>query len=136
MITGFYAALLTLLFIFLSINVIRERRGKGVAYGHGDDASLSRAIRAHGHFAEYVPLCLVLMFILEFGGIFPWLLHIMGIILLLGRVAHAYGMVKMEGRSHLGRKAFKGRVVGMMCTFSVMTIGAFSLLWQFFFSEY
>ncbi len=54
-ITAFYAALLALLFVFLSVRVIGWRRVKRVELGHGDDSQLLRRMRVHANFAEYVP---------------------------------------------------------------------------------
>ncbi|MGI9404501.1 MAG: MAPEG family protein [Hyphomicrobium sp.] len=51
-ITAFYAALLALFFVFLSIRVIGWRRVKKVELGHGDDNQLLRRMRVHANFAE------------------------------------------------------------------------------------
>ena len=47
-------------------------RRLGVGVGFGGDASLERAMRAHGNFAEYVPLCLVPMYLTEAHGEDLW----------------------------------------------------------------
>ena len=60
-ITAIYAALLGLLFLALSVNVVRTRRATRVSLGAGDHPLLERRIRAHGNFAEYTPIALILI---------------------------------------------------------------------------
>ncbi len=50
------------------------------------------AIRAHGNFAEYVPLTLLLMALCELAGVDPFWLHLGGVLLLVGRILHAIGI--------------------------------------------
>jgi uncharacterized membrane protein YecN with MAPEG domain len=82
-ITAFYAALLAPLFILLSVRVIRARRACGVPLGDGGDAVVLRCMRVRANFAEYVPLTLLMMALAESLKTAPWLLHIMGIALVL-----------------------------------------------------
>ncbi|WP_274620662.1 MAPEG family protein [Colwellia maritima] len=60
-ITAFYASLLTLLYIGLSFNVIRLRFKLKVGVGDGGQEQLTKAIRIHGNFSEYMPLALILL---------------------------------------------------------------------------
>jgi len=60
-ITAFYAALLAVLFLVLSVRVIGWRRESRVEFGHGEDSELLRRMRVHANFAEYVPFTLLLM---------------------------------------------------------------------------
>ena len=75
MITPVYAAILALLFVFLSVRTIRFRRRFSVAIGNGEHNLLARASRAHGNFAEYVPLALLLIYFIERGAAMPTLVH-------------------------------------------------------------
>jgi uncharacterized membrane protein YecN with MAPEG domain len=92
-----------------------------VAIGWGGDALLERFARIHANFAEYVPLALLLLAMLEWKGLNPWALHALGLILLLGRLIHAYGMSQEK-------ENFRFRVTGMMATFGTITIAALLLL--------
>ena len=112
-ITGTYASCLALLFLLLSIAVIKQRRSNLVSLGDGQIGDLQKAIRAHGNFAEYVPICLLLLAVAEINSGAGAYLHIPGSLLLIGRLLHAYGLVKKSGAS-------KPRVYGMMCTFIVL----------------
>jgi uncharacterized membrane protein YecN with MAPEG domain len=116
-ITAFYAALLGLLFVFLSFRVIGWRRLKGVELGHGEDSELLRRMRVHANFAEYVPFTLLLMAIAESMTAPRPLIHIAGLILIAGRLMHAYGLSQTP---HILRL----RVGGMILTFTALALSA------------
>jgi hypothetical protein len=115
-ITPVYAAALTLLYIVLSVRVISLRRANRVSLGDAGQADLRGRIRAHGNFAEYVPLGLILLLLAEMTGAAPALLHLSGLLLLLGRLAHAYAL------SGPGRFAF--RTAGVLMTFAALILPA------------
>ena len=116
-VTPLYAGLLALLFLALSINVIRRRRALGISVGDGGDPRFARHVRAHGNFVDYVPLVLLLMALLELGGLPAWILHAQGITLLAGRLLHAACFVCTETNLPM-------RVSGMMLTFVSLVWGA------------
>jgi uncharacterized protein len=120
-IVPFYAGLLALLFVVLSVRVIRQRRGAKVAIGPGGNPSLERAMRVHANFAEYVPFAVLLLALMELQRAPAFLLHALGLVLLVGRLAHAYG-VSQE------KENFRFRVTGMMATFATLVIAALYLL--------
>ncbi|MBT0587490.1 MAPEG family protein [Alteromonas sp. SM 2104] len=125
-ITGFYASLLAVCYLYLSILVVNARRSAKVSLGDGGDAALLRLSRAHGNFAEYVPLTLILALCLELNTQYYWTVHIALILLLFGRLAHAYGL-----RHHSG--ASWQRVVGMLSTFAaIIVLSGFNLFWLYF----
>ena len=67
-VTALYAGLLVAALLFLTYRVILHRRGRRVDLGDGGDRLLQRYLRGHGNFAEYVPLGLLLLLLLEQGG--------------------------------------------------------------------
>ena len=86
------AGLLGLLAVSLTVSVGRLRMQKKIYLGDGGDPAMLAAIRAHGNFMEYVPLCLVLIyFVSDFYGYWPT--AIMSLVLLVARVLHAGGML-------------------------------------------
>lgn len=90
-ITLLYGGALALVFLVLSLRVIQGRSGKGgPSLGDGGDTMMLRRIRAHGNFAEYVPITLILIGFLEISGTAPWIIHSLGASLLVGRVMHGY----------------------------------------------
>ena len=114
-ITALYTSLLTLIFITLSINIIRLRFKLKVGLGDGGEKRLTQAIRAHGNFAEYVPLALLLLASYELSGANSVFLHVLGATLLIGRLLHVIGLSKSMGSS-------VQRAAGMISTFIVLII--------------
>ena len=121
MITPIYTAILALLFVFLSIRVIRLRRKQQISIGLNDDLTLTRAIRVHANFSEYVPLCLLSIYMLESMQVNNWLIHALGIMLITGRLLHAHGVSKTT-------EDYRFRVTGMALSFTVLGISAVLLL--------
>lgn len=120
MIIAISAAVLALLFVFLSFRIISLRRKAQVALGHGGDAQLKRAIRAHANFAEYTPFCLILLFLLEMIVGHSVLVIAMAICLTLGRIIHAFGISQVK-------ETLAFRQVGMILTFLAITVTAVAL---------
>lgn len=116
-----YAALLALLFVALSIRVVKTRRRERVAIGDGDNPRLRRAIGVHNNFAQYVPLALLLLAFVELAAAPILLLHILCLMLLIGRCMHAYG-VSQESEN------FRFRTLGMRLTFASIALAAIYLL--------
>lgn len=111
-IVPFYAAVLALMFVVLSVRIIGLRRRKGVALGTRRDIELVRATRAHANFAEYVPMALLLLSFVEMMSPAQFV-HVLGIALIVGRLAHAYGVNREP-------EDFRYRVTGMSLTFTVL----------------
>lgn len=122
LITPTYAALLAFVFVGLSVHTIKQRRRYQVALGDGEKPELMRAMRAHANFAEYVPLALVLVWMAEAVAYPGWVIHALGVTLLVGRLSHAYGITQTN-------ENFFFRVFGMSLTFLVLlTAGLFILI--------
>lgn len=106
-VTSLYAALLALLLVVLAVAVVRVRKGERIGIGTGGSDRLGRAVRVHGNFTEYVPMALLLLLLLEVCGTDRALLHAFGILLLVARLLHAFGLSRSAGTS-LGRFAGAG----------------------------
>jgi uncharacterized membrane protein YecN with MAPEG domain len=120
-ITALYAGLLALLFLVLSFRTILYRRAQKVEIGDGGDRELLRRARVHANFAEYVPLALLLMGLAESLGLPGFGLHVMGIVLLAGRISHAWGLSQ---NPHL----LQFRVAGVVATTAVLFAGALACI--------
>lgn len=120
-ITPYYAAVLALLFIILSVRTIKSRREHKVAIGDGGEKSILRASRVHANFSEYVPLTLLLIAMLEIQSYSDWVIHGLCIALLAARIAHAYGVSQTN-------ENFKFRIFGTATTINIIAICAFLLL--------
>ena len=112
-----YAAALALIFVGLSVRVIRGRGRHEVNLGSGGIDDMERRIRAHGNFAEYVPLTLLLIMIDEMRGLPPLAVHGLCLFLLFGRLSHAWGVSRRENHA-----AF--RVGGMAGTLTALALAA------------
>jgi uncharacterized protein len=120
-ITAVYAACLALLFCALTLRVLRLRVRLQVTVGDGGQPTLQRAIRAHGNFAEFVPLALLLLLLLEQRGLPGPAVHAYGALLLLARVLHAWGLSQAEER-------LRWRIAGVCLTLNLLFLAAALLL--------
>ncbi|HCH54594.1 MAG TPA: hypothetical protein DE109_14165 [Aeromonas sp.] len=118
-ITLIYGGLLGLLFLLLSFWVVKRRAQFKVMIGEGEAPEMLSAIRAHGNFAEYVPLTLLLMALCELAGVGELWLHLGGALLLLGRILHAIGI-------QIPKAPNKPRLFGTL--FFWLSLGLFSVL--------
>lgn len=112
-VVSLYAGIFGLLFVALSARTVLLRRQFGVTIGNEDKPLLARASRVHGNFAEYVPLSLLLIYLLETQTASSVWIHLPCIALLVGRIIHAFGVSQV-------REKLKYRVVGMILTFAVI----------------
>ena len=121
LITPLYAAITGLIFVVLSIRTLRLRHRFKVSIGSGNEPLLARAIRVHGNFAEYVPTALLLLFFVEVSAGNTTLVHALSLLLLTGRLLHAYGVSQLA-ENH------KFRIAGTAMTFTVIISSALLLL--------
>ena len=117
--TLMYVVLLGLLFLLLSFWVPKRRAQFRVMIGEGEAPEMLAAIRAHGNFAEYVPLTLLLMALCELAGVGALWLHLGGVLLLVGRILHAIGI-------QIPRAPNMPRLFGTL--FFWLSLGIFSVL--------
>jgi len=122
-VTPLYAGVLTLWFVVLSARVVNLRRG-GISFGDNGDVAVTRVVRAQGNFAEYVPLALLMMGFLEASRYSIYLLHALGVTLVVARLFH--GLALSFGRPRSGRAA------GAALTFIVLLIEAVLCIYQGF----
>lgn len=133
--TVLFASLLTLLYLYLTWQVISRRRTYRTPYGYSDQhPDLERAIRAHGNFQEYTPLFLILLCLFEITAEVEWLCYLLGALFLLGRIAHAASLLSVEAkRLKQGERlavAFRLRFFAMMQTLTSLSVLAVLLLLQ------
>lgn len=119
-----YAAVLALMFVALSIRTLLLRRRLRIAVGDAGNPLMLRAMRVHANFAEYVPLALLLIYLVEGQGATHLLVHGLGLCLLTGRGIHAYGVSQ-------AKENFRYRVAGMGLTFATLVAASCYLLYRF-----
>ena len=120
---AFYAAANAFIMLVLGVLVVRARVKTRTDIGDGGKPEMAGPLRAHANNAEYVPMALLLMWlILPLGGS-VWLIHGAGIPLTLGRLIHAFALSRNTGPSG-------GRFIGMILTwiaYIVAIVGVVSL---------
>lgn len=126
LISPFYAALTTVIFMILCTRVILYRRVNGISLGDSGDKNLLKRIRAQANCAEYAPLGLVLLMMTELSGAPALTIHLAGIALVMGRALHAYGISSTPQKMAL-------RVGGMVLTLTMMGLTSLGLLGQLLF---
>ena len=120
-ISSMYIGLLALLMLTLAILVVRMRARFKVGVGDGGHEPLMLAIRTHANAVEYIPIALLLLICLENTWQLPWLTHLMGSVLLLGRVLHAIGLSQSGGES-------KPRFWGVVFTWIMILVSAIAVI--------
>jgi uncharacterized membrane protein YecN with MAPEG domain len=122
-VTPLYAALLGLWLLVLSVRVIDARRVARVSLGSGGNTKLERAIRGQANFVEYVPVALIMLLVLELARFSIYLLHLLGVTLLIARLLHGYAFA-------FSAHFRFGRVAGAALTFIVLAVEAVLCLYQ------
>lgn len=123
--TLIYAGILGLLLIVLSIRVSLRRRDTLVSLGDGNDAELQRRCRIHGNFTEFAPIALILIWMLDFAQFSVWLIHLLGILLVLARLLHVWSL-----SIGTGMERFPARAAGILGTYIVIgTASIMALCW-------
>ncbi|MGL4543362.1 MAG: MAPEG family protein [Polymorphobacter sp.] len=108
------AGLLGLIFLVLSGRVIKVRGSAKVSLGDGGDQTLLSRIRAHANFAEYVPLLLILLGLIEYINDTNMLVQGLGALIVVARLSHAIGMARH------GANLF--RVIGAVGTLTALAL--------------
>jgi hypothetical protein len=118
----FYIGVFGLFLVAISVRVSLLRRRHSILLGTGGNPELERARRAQANFAEYTPIFLLVLAGLAYANEPDVVIHILGILFLIGRVAHAWAMTR-QGPSHL-----KGRLVGMTLTYLLLIVASLLLI--------
>ena len=125
MITTLYLGLLALLYLYISGAVIMKRRKHQISTGFGPNNEIRDIVSAHANFAAYVPIQLLLIYLLEISGHIPLIaIHIIAAIVLLGRILHFIAFNSKEMN-------FKYRVYGMQMTLFPLLITGLSAIYVF-----
>ncbi len=119
MITSLYAGILGLIFVVLSFHVVLGRIRNKVNYGDGGLDSMTHRIRIQANFAEYVPLALLMLLLYETQAGSMYMVHALGIVLVIARLLHIFG---------LHNDALVGRAGGTILTIGVIAVLAVLLI--------
>ena len=122
LITASCTSILAILALVLASRVSLVRRRAGVGLGDAGNAELSQRIRVHANLVEFAPLALILLLILEQTALPRWFVMLMGALLVIGRLMHAWGFGRNAGYSI-------GRFYGSLLTWGMMLITALVILY-------
>ena len=120
-VAGFWSGLLLFVLIALSVNVVVSRNRHRVLLGDGGVEPMNVAVRAFGNAAEYIPIGIGAMILMALLGAPVWVMHVVGVLLFLGRAVHPFGL------SPAGRPK-PARLVGMVLTYAALVTAAVDLV--------
>ena len=98
-VTPIYALAAAVIYLVLWMRVTALRSSKGISIGDAGNQTLLLRIRQHGNCAEWSSFILILMILAEGMGAPALYLHVSGILLVIGRIAHPFGL-KAENAGH------------------------------------
>ncbi|MCK0105794.1 MAPEG family protein [Marinobacter sp. S0848L] len=123
-VTAVFAAVLGILLLVLSVLAVRFRLKYQIGMGVNDDPVFQATVRAHANLVEYAPVGLIMLAIAELNGVSSTLIYWTGMALVVGRILHAFGMIKGKGKTHMAR------LFGMVLTWLSILVAAVLLLWN------
>ena len=122
-ITAIYAGLLAIFALVLSARAggYRGKAQVSILYGDPINWELAQRVRAHQNFLEYVPIILILMGVSELNGAGATMLHSVGALLIVARIAHLVGL-KHDNMAHIGRLIGAGGTALITLVLAIYTI--------------
>jgi uncharacterized membrane protein YecN with MAPEG domain len=122
--TALYAGILGLMAIGLAFPAGSLRGRKKISIGDGGDPELLLAMRRHGNFAEGVPITLIVIGLIEMGGVSGTVIHILGAGLVVSRISHAAAL-KADTIQGVGRIIGAGGTTLVLAVASIWSIVLF-----------
>lgn len=131
-ITSMIAASLAVIMFTLTFMVSVGRINLGKAEGDtakypihdGGNENLKRRISAFGNFTEYVPMCVIMIALVEINGATSILIWSLGVAFVIGRILHAIGML-------INPHFPLPRIIGMFATYAVLLMSAGWLVYNY-----
>ena len=117
-----FTIIFIIFYLILTIITIKARKSTKVAYGDDGNKELIKAVRAHGNFFEFTVFFIISSFLLEILDANQIYVLFINIIFLLGRISHAYSMLKEK---------ILFRVIGMMATLNIYALNCIYLLYLY-----
>ena len=117
-----FTIIFIIFYLILTIITIRARKSTKVAYGDDGNKELIKAVRAHGNFFEFTVFFIISSFLLEILDANQIYVLFINIIFLLGRISHAYSMLKEK---------IIFRMIGMISTLNIYALNCIYLLYLY-----
>lgn len=118
---GLYAAANALILTWLSFRIGGLRHSLKISIGDGGHPIMIRAMRGQANFTENVPMALILLVLMALLGTPVWVLHIFGIMLVLGRILHGIHFLSEDAPGWQ-------RALGALSTIAVQVLAALGLV--------
>lgn len=118
-----YAGVLGLLLVALSFNIM-QNWVRVTGRGQQTDRAMRRSEKLLASFVEYVPFGLILLTLIELKGAPALVLHVLGCLLVSGRVLHAFGSNEIRGAGLM-------RFVGAQLTYLMLAIASIACIYYF-----
>lgn len=126
---GIYAALCAFILIWLGNSTGSLRRKHRISIGDGGNKHLIRAMRGHANASENMPITLIMLTIAAIIGTPIFVLHILGLLFVVGRILHAWHFIQEDAP---GWQRFIGFGLSALVTL-VLALGlAGHGIWQIF----
>ena len=116
-VTPLYALPLAAITLALWFRITAMRSKLGVSIGDNGNPELLQRIRQHGNCLEWTSFVLILMILAEGMNAPDFYLHISGALLLIGRLAHPFGL-KIDNAAHPLR--YVGNVSNLLAALNAM----------------
>lgn len=91
--TPIYALAVAAIWLILWFRVTSMRADIKISIGDGGDPALLQRIRQHGNCHDWATFILILMVLAEGMGAPALYIHISGVLLVIGRIAHPFGLI-------------------------------------------
>lgn len=129
-VTSFYAAILSAIFVKLTLDVINLRHEEKIPIGtQGGSDNLNRAVGAQINFAINSLWVLVLLFLADFAEVFAFFLHLIMVAFVASRLLHAYSLKVYEQKTG----SYGLRRLSMLGTFfTIFALGVINLYLSLF----
>lgn len=124
-ITPIYAFAVAVIWLILWFRVTSMRAAIGQSIGDGGNEVLLQRIRQHGNCHDWISFVLILMILAEGMGAPALYLHISGVLLVIGRIAHPFGL-KIDNAAHPLR--YVGNGTNILATLNAMICLGVNLL--------
>ena len=121
-ITALYAALIAIWAVILSNHVSLSRGKLKISFGDGGSPKMMLIMRRHANLMENAPLALLVMALAEASGLPVLWAHLLGVVLLVARLVHPFGLTIANPTNPL-------RIVGAVGTHAVTVAASLYILW-------
>jgi len=114
LISGYAAAFLGIMQIFLMVPVGNARRKYAISIGDNGNEELLYKMRRHGNFTENAPIFIILLALLEIAGGAPMTVISLAVIFIVTRLSHAYAISGSDRPAAARILGALGTMIGIM----------------------